>query len=85
MGEHRPYKPGVTGSSPVPPTRNCWRNSHLAIYFEPMAATGNRLSANSKTTGFFGGVVQFGLERRPVTPEVASSSLVAPAIIITGT
>ena len=20
MGEHRPYKPGVTGSSPVPPT-----------------------------------------------------------------
>lgn len=24
-------------------------------------------------------VVQFGLERRPVTPEVASSSLVGPA------
>ncbi len=20
LGEHRPYKPGVTGSSPVPPT-----------------------------------------------------------------
>ena len=20
MGEHRPYKPGVTGSNPVPPT-----------------------------------------------------------------
>ena len=28
-----------------------------------------------------GRVVQFWLERRPVTPEVASSSLVAPAII----
>ena len=27
-----------------------------------------------------GGVVQFWLERRPVTPEVASSSLVVPAI-----
>jgi hypothetical protein len=22
LGEHRPYKPGVTGSNPVPPTRN---------------------------------------------------------------
>ena len=21
MGEHRPYKPGVTGSNPVPPTK----------------------------------------------------------------
>jgi hypothetical protein len=21
LGEHRPYKPGVTGSSPVPPTK----------------------------------------------------------------
>jgi hypothetical protein len=21
VGEHRPYKPGVTGSNPVPPTR----------------------------------------------------------------
>ena len=48
MGEHRPYKPRVAGSNPVPPTK--------------------------------GGVVQFWLERRPVTPEVASSSLVVPAI-----
>ncbi len=30
---------------------------------------------------FMGGVVQFWLERRPVTPEVASSSLVVPAIM----
>ena len=29
-------------------------------------------------------VVQFGLERRPVTPEVASSSLVDPANISSG-
>ena len=31
-----------------------------------------------------GGVVQFWLERRPVTPEVASSSLVVPAKYIKG-
>ncbi len=24
LGEHRPYKPGVTGSSPVPPTTSKW-------------------------------------------------------------
>ena len=28
MGEHRPYKPGVTGSSPVPPT-----SQHADIIF----------------------------------------------------
>ena len=29
LGEHLPYKQGVTGSSPVAPTRNatCWRGS----------------------------------------------------------
>ncbi len=52
-GEHRPYKPGVTGSNPVPPTK------------EETKARG-RSSAR--------------LERRPVTPEVASSNLVGPAI-----
>ena len=30
----------------------------------------------------FGGVAQFWLERRPVKPEVASSSLVTPAILM---
>ncbi len=52
LGEHRPYKPGVTGSSPVPPT----------IYIK-------RPRGRSSVW----------LERRPVTPEVASSSLVGPA------
>ena len=51
MGEHRPYKPGVAGSSPVPPMAyREWGRSSV------------------------------WLERRPVTPEVASSSLVGPAM-----
>ncbi len=56
MGEHRPYKPRVTGSSPVPPT----------TLSDGLSNTRGRSSV--------------WLERRPVTPEVASSSLVAPAI-----
>ena len=52
LGEHRPYKPGVTGSSPVPPTTYIKRPRGRSSVW---------------------------LERRPVTPEVASSSLVGPA------
>ena len=63
MGEHRPYKPGVTGSSPVPPTIR--------------AETVDSLDK-------FRGRSSDWLERRPVTPEVASSILVAPAILDKG-
>ena len=44
-----------------------------------LQAEGHRFKPCS---AYHGGVVQFWLERRPVTPEVASSSLVAPAIFI---
>ena len=54
LGEHRPYKPRVTGSSPVPPTR-------------------------IKNEKVMRGRSSVRLERWPVTPEVASSSLVGPA------
>ncbi len=63
MGERRPYKPKVTGSSPVPPTKS-------ALYiFSPHEAESIR------------GRSSVWLERWPVTPEVASSSLVAPATV----
>ena len=77
MGEHRPYKPRVAGSNPVPPTRN-----------RLLLSNGGRSLNNtlinyptfiSRDNMVCGGVVQFWLERRPVTPEVASSSLVVPA------
>ena len=66
MGEHRPYKPGVTGSSPVPPT---------TLFYEWYGESYPQLN---KTCG---GVVQFWLERRPVTPEVEGSSPFVPAIL----
>jgi hypothetical protein len=63
LGEHRPYKPGVTGSNPVPPTR---KNKGLAqsanpFLFEfpdqfPTAEMETRLSKLSDLTdGYFGG------------------------------
>ncbi len=47
-------------------------------------ASGYWLIAKCKTQGFLGDVVQFWLERRPVTPEVAGSSPVVPAIFLVG-
>ncbi len=80
MGEHRPYKPGVAGSNPVPPTmfgQMVERSNGKLVIKDLTIQQVNYLTNNPPTSG---GVVQFWLERRPVTPEVASSSLVVPAI-----
>ena len=52
-GEHRPYKPGVAGSNPVPPTIG------TAEGRSPVAHS-RWLLAKSETEGFHGDVVQFG-------------------------
>ena len=31
LEEHRPYKPGVTGSNPVPPTRSCIKERNVGV------------------------------------------------------
>jgi hypothetical protein len=75
LGEHRPYKPRVTGSSPVPPTNkfiSCW--PVLSLFCPIKIGEKRQRSIHS-----FRGCSSVWLERRPVKPEVASSSLVTPA------
>ena len=56
------------------------RRSQVQILFRlPEIADSCRLMADSKTEGFKRGRSSVWLERRPVTSEVASSSLVVPA------
>jgi hypothetical protein len=46
LGEHRPYKPGVTGSSPVPPTR-FWlkvQGSQFKVWFQSSCTINCELS-----------------------------------------
>ena len=42
LGEHRPYKPGVTGSSPVPPTIYTTAGSQFSLVRTPACHAGGR-------------------------------------------
>ena len=42
LGEHRPYKPGVTGSSPVPPTIKYDRGVVVQLVRTPACHAGGR-------------------------------------------
>ena len=42
LGEHRPYKPGVTGSSPVPPTIIYDRGVVVQLVRTPACHAGGR-------------------------------------------
>ena len=56
LGEHLPYKQGVTGSSPVPPTKStiCWRGSTVEQLICNQQVGGSIPSASSikKIEGF---------------------------------
>ena len=52
LGEHLPYKQGVTGSSPVAPTMeiSCWRGSTVEQLICNQQVGGSIPSASSKKT-----------------------------------
>ena len=56
LGEHLPYKQGVTGSSPVPPTKStiCWRGSTVEQLICNQQVGGSIPSASSiKSLGLY--------------------------------
>jgi hypothetical protein len=89
LGEHRPYKPRVTGSSPVPPT--IWGCSSVLVR-APACQAGGREFKSRHSRHFNGGPLKLAIvlitwkvwSERPVNHDgkVVSSSLVTPAILM---
>ena len=53
MGEHLPYKQGVTGSSPVVPTTICGNGSVVERHLAKVNVAGSNLVSRSKVSALF--------------------------------